>query len=1089
MAASTNSPVPSSRALAKARAKALRDRKQGCCSPRRSSAGRGGGGFLATLINFTFKIGIFYVIIGALWHCSSKPFSFEYSANDPRALCRNLYTVKAELTPHLHDLHAQLSPHVEPYIAPLRPYAQQAYKRGKPIYNDLTKRGALAWKRYGEPKRQQAEKAARKWADPHIKRARKEWKKQVQPHIDHAHKTTKPYQDTYMRDVHPHVLNAYAFSSDVSTRASGFYLAHVQPNLIKATKQSYAFYKAHILPYLRRAFSLYVRPAVDKALAKVFQRQVGEARKEAVKEAKKDADLAREAAAQEAASKSASKIASVIRAQESPTYMEQAKQAVFGKDDPEEALRIARLDAELDTEQAAIRSDLAAWENQHVKLVQQQYRLTLQRVADLRNRALVDLPDRFALLSADVVQGEVQSVLSRLEREFEKLSSEEDERSTAEKVAVFDALVEREIEALRDAKKAKDTDLDNFFVALATEEIDTADAAIKELDLFTVDAKRAYDELMEKAKFEATVEEFVSWDDELVLRSLMLRQELLEVFKGERKPNLAFGAVDLSAEPKIDAEVGKLKKQTDTVFDAAVSEIRSYGNSALLQLRGEGVRRQIQAVSGSIAESASAISSDISAGLSDAIHAAKVKLSLEDDPSLLSSLSKSASSAASAASSAAAALTSDVSDRASAADKKARAAASSAAQAARSGVRSAASAAGASVTPETPREYAESVAADLSSAAGQATDAVKDAGASASSLLHKATRSVASAVGASVTPETREEYVEAAQASASSVAQAARSSVAAGAEAVQSSVAAGAEAVQSSVAAGAEAVQSSVAAGVEAVQSGVAAGAEAVQSGAASAYADASAGASAAFAQASSLLHQATRSAASAAGASVTPESLGDYLKVIQDQAESINDAIRSAGADAVDAAGSGIHHATRSIASAVGATPSPESASEYAEYASKKAGDAYASAASFVGGAASQLSERAAAAGSDAASLLHQATRSASSAVGATPTPERAGEYVESIVGQAQSAYEGAAGYVSDAYEGAASYVSDAADAAYSVVATDASSVLHQATRSAASAAGYKPSPEGIREHFESATSKAAEAAQSVASRLHDEL
>ncbi|KAK0524115.1 hypothetical protein OC842_005936, partial [Tilletia horrida] len=505
-------------------------------------------------------------------------------------------------------------------------------------------------------------------------------------------------------------------------------------------------------------------------------------------------------------------------------------------------------------------------------------------------------------------RGKDQSVLSLLKPEFKKLSSEEDERSTAEKFAVFDAL-----------------------------KLDTADAAIKELDLFTVDARRAYDELMEKAKFEATVEEFVSLDDQPVLRSLMLRQDLLEVFKGERKPNLAFGAVDLSAEPKIDAEVGKLKKQTDIVFDAAVSEIRSYGNSALLQLRGEGVRRQIQAVSGSIAESADAISSDISAGLSDAIHATKVKLGLEDDPSLLSSLSNQAASSATAA------LTSDGSDRASAADKKARAAAS---------------AAGASVSPETPREYAESVAADLPSAAGQATDAVKDAGAGASSLLHTATRSVASAVGASVTPETREEYVEAAQASASSVAQAARSSVAAGVEAVQSSVGAGAEAFQSFVVADAELVQSSVVAGVEAVQSGVAAGAAAIQSGAASAYADASAGASAAFAPASILLHRATRSAASAAGASVTTKSIGDYLKVIQDQAESINDAIRSVGAEAVNAAGSGIHHATRLIASAVVATPLPESASEYAEYASKKAGDAYASTASFVGGAASKLSE-----------------------------------------------------------------------------------------------------------------------------------
>ncbi|KAL9938405.1 hypothetical protein V8E36_003028 [Tilletia maclaganii] len=1033
----------------------------------RRDACRGAGASLfAWLFNFAFNIGIFYSIIGALWHCSSRPFAFDYSPSDPRALCRNLHTAKTHLSPHLTQLHSQLQPHIEPYYAHVRPYVQTAYKRGKPIYTDLEKRGALAWKRYGEPKRREAEKAARKWAHPHIKRAKKEWKKHVQPHLDHAHKTIRPYQDTYNRDVHPHVLNAYAFSSDASTRASQFYLAHVQPNLIRTSKHTYAFYKAHILPYLRRAYSLYVRPAVDRALAKVFQRKAGEARREAVKLAREQADAAREAAVEAAASKSAEKIASVIRAQESPSYAQQAKQAVCGKEDHAEALRIAKLDAELEAETAKVKSDLSAWERQHVQLVQQQYRLILERVAALRNHALVDLPDRFALLSEDVVQGEVQSVLGRLEKEYEKLASESDERSTADKVAAFNALVEREIAALREAKKGKDAELDKFYVTLAAEEIDTADAAIKELDHFTVDAKRAYDDLMEKVKFEATVEEFVGWDDELVLRSVMLRNELVEVFKGETKPNLSFGAVDLAAEPKIDAEVAKLKKTTDKIFDAAVSEIRSYGNSAALQLRGEGVRRQINAVSGSIAESASAISEDISSGLSDAIHAAKVKVGLENDPAILSSISQSANAAAGRASSAAAALGSDISERGRSAEKAARAAASSAAHTAsqaassgsaaiRSAVRSAVSAVGASVTPETPREYVESIAKEAASAADYATDAVKEAGEGASSLLHRATRLVASAVGASVTPETPAEYVEAAQASASSVASAA--------------------------------------------SAGLAAGAGAVQSGAAQVYSDAAAGGAKILSQASSAIHQATRSVASAAGATPTPESIADILEGIQGYADEINEAIlgfaaraSSAGSDAVDAAGSGIHQATRSIASAVGATPTPETASEYLEYAANKAGDVYASASSLAGGAASQISERAAAAGSDASSIVHKATRSAASAVGATPTPETPAEFLEEagnvLEDWLDSMYAGAR----DTYEGASDYVSGAADAAYSAassLATDASSAVHTATRSAASAVGIKPTPEGIKEHFESATSKAAEAAQSVVNRIHEEL
>ncbi|CAD6885679.1 unnamed protein product [Tilletia laevis] len=1088
-----------------------RQRRKGCCS--------GGGGFFAFLFNFAFKIGIFYTIISAVWQCSDKPFSFEYSPKDDRAICRNLYSAKVHLTPHLQalhahldphvqTLHAQLDPHVKPYLDPLRPYAQKAYKAGAPIYKDLSKRSGLAWKRYGEPQRREAEKAVRKFSEPHIKRAKKEWKKQVQPHITHAHKTIKPYHDTFNRDVHPHLINAYALSTDTTARASKLYLTHVQPSLIKGSKLSYAFYKAHVLPYLRRGYSLYVRPAVDKALAKVFQRQVGEARREAIKEAMKEADAGREAAAQESASKAASKIAEVVRSQESPTYIEQAKQAVFGKEDPEEALRVAKLDAELDAETDSVRFDLSAWERQHVKLVQQQYRLTLQRVADLRNHALLDLPDRFALLSQDVVQGEVQNVLGRLEKEFEKLTSDLDERSTAEKAAAFNALVEREIEALRDAKLSKDEELDKFYVSVAAEEIDAADAAIKELDLFTVDAKRAYDALMDKSKFEATVEEFVGWDDDLVIRSILLRKEFVDVFKGDSKANTSFGAIDLSTEPKIDEEIAKLKKKTDKVFDAAVSEIRSYGNSASLQLRGDGVRKQISAVSGSIAESASAISNDISAGLQDAIHVAKVKLSLEDDPSILSSVSGAQSAAASAAT--------DASRSANEAIRAVRSSALSAAQAGseavRSGIRSAASAAGASVTPETPREYVESAAADVSSgfaSAGHvATEAAKDAGASASSLLHRATRSAASAVGASVTPETGEEYVEAAKASATSLAQAA--------------------------------------------SSGAVAGAEAVQSGAAQVYSDAAAGGAAILSQASSVLHQATRSAASAVGASVTPESAADYAEILQDQANNLGGAVRqfaasvsSAGADAVDAAASNIHQATRSVSSAVGATPTPETAAEYVEYAANKVQEGYNSASSYAGDAASQVAEGVAAVGDNAASLLHQATRSASSAVGATPTPETAAEYVEYAANKAKEGYESASSYagsaasqvaegaaavgdgaafllhqatrsassavgatptpeslddffgqmlgeVQEAYEGATEYVADAADAVYSrasEAATDASSVVHQATRSAASAAGFKPTPEGIKEHFESATSRAAGAAQSVVNRVHEEL
>ncbi|KAK0569866.1 hypothetical protein OC861_000447 [Tilletia horrida] len=1046
------------------------------------------GGLIGALVNFCLKIGLFYVVIGAVWQCSSRPFNFQYDSKDSRALCRQLYYAKPHITPHLQALNAQISPYVEPYYAHVRPYVHKAYSTAAPIASDLEKRSALAWKRYGEPKRVQAERAVRKWADPHVKRARKEWKKHTQPHIQNIDKHTKPYRDVYYRDVHPYMTDGYVMASEASTRTTKFYFAHIQPNILKATSQSYKFYKAHILPYLRRAYSLYVRPTVDKALAKVFQRQLGDARRAAVKEAQKAAEDARDASEKEAALKNATK--------ESPSYVEQAKQAVFGKEDPEEALRIAKLDAELDAETARITSDLNAWEHQHIKLVQQQYRLVLQRVADLRNRALVDLPDRFALLSEDVVEGEVSSVLARLEQEFEKLASDLDVRSTSDKVADFEQATNREIESLQAVKETKTRELNDFALTLAAEEIDTANAAIKELDLFTVDAKRAFDALMEDAKFEATVEEFVSWDDELVIRSSVLRAEILDVLKGTRKPNLSIGALDLTAEPNLEEEVARLKQKTDKIFDKAIAEIKSYGSSAALQLRGQGVKKQIKEVTDSIADSASSISSDISEGLQDAIHAAKVKLHIEEDPSLLSSISKSASSASSAASKAADAIASGLGIKAeqaqsvfSATSKAASTAAATAASsandalrnagaaatdaaksassAARGAVRSAASAAGANIEPETPREYAESVAAAVSSGFASATNAAAEyaqgAAASASSVIHHATRSAASAVGASVTPESAEEHLDAVRARAGSVAAAAQSGAAEGVAAVQSGAAEAVANAGSLLHKATRSVASAVGASVtpesaeehlDAVRARAGSVAAAAQSGAAEGVAAVQSGAAKAVANAGSLLHRATRSAASAAGASVTPESAADYLDIVRKQADDMFASIRDmgfsaseAGASAVSAAGSGIHAATRSVASAVGATPSPESASEYAQYAADKAGEAWANVAGYAAGAASQVSERAGSVAEGASSILHQATRSASSAVGATPTPETAGEYIEYVAQKAQGVYEGAV-------DGAAS-IAESAQSRLHSVAGGASSVVDQVTQSFASVAG----------------------------------
>jgi len=95
--------------------------------------------------------------------------------------------------------------------------------------------------------------------------------------------------------------------------------------------------------------------------------------------------------------------------------------------------------------------------------------------------------------------------------------------------------------------------------------------------------------------------------------------------------------------------------------------------------------------------------------------------------------------------------------------------------------------------------------------------------------------------------------------------------------------------------------------------------------------------------------------------------------------------------------------------------------------------------------------------------SQLHQATRDALKAVGVSVTPESLQEHAESLYSQAAAAVAGTDGIAGQG------------------VLSDLSSSIHSATRAAASAAGYTPSPESPAEFAASVYSRASAAAASV--------
>lgn len=452
-------------------------------------------------------------------------------------------------------------------------------------------------------------------------------------------KTVKPYQDIYTRDVAPYLSQAYAYSLTASHTSYTFYVNQVHPLVVSSLQQTHAFYINHADPAMRRAYSLYVRPQIDRVLAKVFERKAHATTSEAirqtkqdVKEARKEGDAKGSAAIEEAA-------ASARKTQEDPSIVDRIKQgaaaAVGNKEEEDEdPIELAKLDAELDAELEKIGEQLDAWLIGLKNLENQEYVLVTQRIAELRNRKLADLPDHFATLSETHVEEEAASILVKLEKVFAKLSidaskpsssSTLDDRLTKARKAIDEQL------AKLDASEAT---LQSLVTAYATDltkdEARAVKASSNEIKRFIKEAAKSFDRIMGEAKFERSVEEFEGWDDGLAKRALFFREELQGLVAGKApyRSSVVENTTDLRKEPKLDRHIDELHKHVTTLYAAARSQVDSYASTGLLQLQGQGSLRAIADVRDSIVEQARSVSEAAATSMYAAAIAARSKLGM-----------------------------------------------------------------------------------------------------------------------------------------------------------------------------------------------------------------------------------------------------------------------------------------------------------------------------------------------------------------------------------------------------------------------------------------------------------------------------
>ena len=323
---------------------------------------------------------------------------------------------------------------------------------------------------------------------------------------------------------------------------------------------------------------------------------------------------------------------------------------------------------------------------------------------------------------------------------------------------------------------------------------------------------------------------------------------------------------------------------------------------------------------------------------------------------------------------------------------------------------------------------------------------------SASSALHDATRAASRALGATPTPESFDEHASSAYARAS-------------------------QAV----------VGEPSASGISASASSAASVASASAASAYNAISDTIASAVPDSGDLSSSLHEATRAAMRAVGATPSPEGVAEHAQSAYDRASSA--VVGTPAASGVSASASSVISVASASASSL-ANAAGASGSSYANVASKSASSLASAASASAVSAADYLGDTAASAYSvvsssipdldNLSSSLHDATRAAARAVGATPSPEGAAEHAQSAYARASSALAGspAASGVSASASSAASVASASASSVVSVassaatsLASSVSSAVHDATRVAQRAVGGEPSPENVREHYSSAT------------------
>ncbi|GAA5933436.1 uncharacterized protein JCM15063_001313 [Sporobolomyces koalae] len=478
-----------------------------------------------TLTGFLTRVAIVYIAIAYLLVCP-------HDSTRERAVCRRLDDVSNRLRlyePAVRPYYRKAHRRLDPYIRRTRTAAQPYVDRVKPHYSRVAQTVSPAINRAYRfyldqvyPRLVASVKSVQQRTKPFSHKLAKQYRKTLAPSVDwyseslrkwyiarvepkldqfviaarqYAATVSSTISPVYTRGVplaqHHYYTHLVPFSRSTYSTTRDTYFSHVHPRVATTSTGLVKLYKTRVAPPLLRFWSKFIAPQLDKIRERIFEFKAKEARVAATKRVEKVSDdLAQQHGEAD--------FADYVKELRDDTYVGQTADPVVVQEQtsaprvystsipppPPSREEQAALTAE---KRAALETLQSTYEREIAALGRTEQTLLIQRLAELRQQALDDIPARFDPV-LESLDEEGDKMVGKLGRYFSKASADE-KTSVEAKVAASDRLNEQ-ARVKVDAMKVKiEEEMRQYRAGLVTREEKAVDEAKKSVSTLVAKAQ------------------------------------------------------------------------------------------------------------------------------------------------------------------------------------------------------------------------------------------------------------------------------------------------------------------------------------------------------------------------------------------------------------------------------------------------------------------------------------------------------------------------------------------------------------------------------------------------------------------------